>query len=122
MSPIRVLLADDHPVVRAGVRHLLEAAPDIQVVGEARDGNEAVYLAKEIKPDVLLLDMEMPAIDGREVARQLRNSGISIRILIFSAHANKRYIQLLLEKMVSGYMLKEEAPDTLLEAVRGRRA
>lgn len=119
MSPTTVLLVDDHPVVRAGIRNLLEKAVDITVVGEASNGEEALRLVKELNPQVLLLDMEMPGINGSEVAHQLQASGSTVRILALSAHDDKQYIQELLANGASGYLVKEEVPEAIVEAVRG---
>jgi two-component system, NarL family, response regulator DegU len=98
---------------------LLEQAPDIVVVGEASNGTEALRLANELSPDVLLLDMEMPGMSGNEVAQKLQESGSSVRILALSAHDDKQYIQELLANGASGYLVKEEVPEAIVEAVRG---
>ncbi len=119
MTPIRVLLADDHPVVRTGIRNLLGRSPDIQVVGEASNGTEALQLCDELKPDVILLDMEMPGLKGVEVAQRLRSAESSIRVLALSAYDDKQYILELLESGASGYLTKEEAPETIIDAIRG---
>jgi DNA-binding NarL/FixJ family response regulator len=119
MSPTSVLLVDDHPVVRAGIRQLLEKAPDIDVVGEASNGDEALRLVKDLSPEVLLLDMEMPGLNGNEVAQKLQASGSPVRILALSAHDDKQYIQELLANGASGYLVKEEVPEAIVEAVRG---
>jgi DNA-binding NarL/FixJ family response regulator len=119
MNTIRVVLADDHPIVRGGIKGLLEFAADIQVVGEASTGREALQLVKEIVPDVLLLDMELPDVKGIEVARQLRLEGTSVKILVLSAYDDPNYINELMEIGASGYLLKEEAPEVIVDAVRG---
>lgn len=119
MSKIRIVLADDHPVMLDGVRNLLEQEADISVVGEAVDGNEALRLAKELQPDVLVLDMEMPGLQGVEVARRLRAADSSVRILALSAYDDRQYILSLLASGAAGYLIKEEAPDTIVDAVRG---
>jgi DNA-binding NarL/FixJ family response regulator len=119
MSPTKVLLVDDHPVVRAGIRNLLERAPDITVIGEAKDGSEALLLVEELKPDVMLLDMEMPGLNGNDVAMQLQKMGMPVKILALSAHDDKQYIQELLSNGAAGYLIKEEVPDAIVEAVRG---
>lgn len=119
MSPIRVVLADDHPVVRSGIRNLLERAVDITVVGEASTGGEALKMVDDLGPDVLLLDMELPDVKGIEVAQQLRQAGSPVRILVLSAHDDPLYIRELLESGAAGYLVKEEAPETIVEAVRG---
>jgi DNA-binding NarL/FixJ family response regulator len=119
MSPIRVILADDHPVVRNGIRHLLEKAIDIEVLGEASTGGEALALVQEMKPDILMLDMEMPDLNGREVAAKLQQMGSPVKILALSAYDDPVYIRELLESGAAGYLVKEEAPETIVEAVRG---
>jgi DNA-binding NarL/FixJ family response regulator len=114
-----VVLADDHPMVRAGIRNLLNKAPDILVVGEASDSAEALRLAKDLTPDVLLLDMEMPVLKGIEVARMLRAVDSPVRILALSAYNDKQYILGMLATGAAGYLTKEEVPETIIEAVRG---
>jgi DNA-binding NarL/FixJ family response regulator len=119
MATTRVVLADDHPVVRSGIRNLLEKAAGIEVVGEASGGEEALRLAESLLPDVLLLDMEMPDLKGVEVAQRLRASGSPVRILALSAYDDRQYILELLSNGASGYLVKEEVPETIIEAVRG---
>lgn len=119
MSPIRVVLADDHPVVRAGIRNLLEKVVDIEVVGEASTGQEALNLVDNVHPDVLLLDMELPDIKGTEVAQRLQSGKSPVKILALSAYDDGVYIRELLELGAAGYLIKEEAPETIVEAVRG---
>jgi len=116
---IRILLADDHPVARNGIRNLLDAAIDIEVVGEASDGEEALRLSQELTPDVLILDMEMPGLTGIEVATQLRDNNSSVRVLALSAHQDKEYISGLLASGAAGYLTKGESPQAIVEAVRG---
>ena len=118
-EPIRVLLADDHPVVRSGIRNLLEKASGIKVVGEASDGEEALNMVQDIQPDILLLDMEMPKLRGVDVAKQLRATGSPVRILVLSAYDDRQYILELLANGAAGYLTKEEAPETIVEAVLG---
>jgi DNA-binding NarL/FixJ family response regulator len=114
----RVVLADDHPRVRSGIRHLLEKAPDIKVVGEAADGEEALQLVEELAPDVLLLDIEMPLVDGIEVARRMKQQQSEVRILALSAHHNHQYINGLFSAGAAGYLTKDEAPEKIVKAVR----
>ena len=119
MTQIRIVLADDHPVARAGIRKYLEKEPDIKVVGEAADGDEAVRLVNELSPNVLLLDMEMPGLRGTEVARKLQEEKSPVRILALSTYDNRQYIMGLLSSGASGYLIKEEVPETIIDAVRG---
>lgn len=114
----RVVLADDHDIVRQGLKRLLDRVPEIEVVGEASDGLEALNSVKALAPDVLLLDIEMPVMDGIEVARRLREANIDVRILILSAYDDREYIHALLEIGVSGYLVKGDAPGKIVEAVR----
>jgi two-component system response regulator DegU len=119
MSPTKVLLVDDHPIVRTGIRNLLERAAEISVVGEASDGFEALKLVEKLSPDVVLLDMEMPGMNGSQVAIHLKEAGSPVKILALSAHDDKQYIQELLANGASGYLTKEEVPEAIIEAVRG---
>jgi DNA-binding NarL/FixJ family response regulator len=114
-----VLLAEDHPITREGIRGLLQKSIDIDLVGEAPDGAEALRMAQELAPDVLLLDMEMPGFTGVEVAKRLQEAGSSVRVLALSAHSDKEYIWGLLSNGAAGYLMKEEAPHSIVEAVRG---
>lgn len=116
---IRVLLVDDHPVVRLGIRKLIEKEADIEVVGEAENGKEALVKVGELSPDVILLDMEMPEMTGNQVAYHLQEQGASVRILALSAYDDKQYIQELLKNGASGYLIKEEVAESIVEAVRG---
>lgn len=118
MKKIRVLLADDHPVIRSGVRTLLEQAPDISVVAEASSGLEVIPLVIQMQPDVLLLDMRLPALSGVEIARQLKLLKSSVRILGFSAHADAQFVRTLMLNGAAGYLLKEEVPEMIIDAVR----
>ncbi|MGB0387949.1 MAG: response regulator [Ardenticatenaceae bacterium] len=119
MRIIRVVLIDDHPIVRSGIRTMLEKAPDIVVIGEAGDGASGLRLATELLPDVLLLDMEIPDVNGVEVARQLQAAKSPVRVLALSAYDDERYISGVLACGAAGYLTKEEALKTIVEAVRG---
>jgi len=119
MTRIRVVLADDHPIVRAGIRDLLAAADEIEVVAEAADGRKALEYVRSLKPDVLLLDMEMPEMTGIEVVRVLQESGTAVRILALSAYDDEQYIRGVLGNGAAGYITKEEALETIVQAVRG---
>jgi DNA-binding NarL/FixJ family response regulator len=116
---IRIVLADDHPVTRAGIKRFLVNAVDIDVVGEASTGEEALRLVEELSPDVLLLDMELPDLKGVTVAKRLKEAGSPVHILALSTYNNKQYIFGLLSIGAAGYLTKEEVPETIVEAVRG---
>jgi DNA-binding NarL/FixJ family response regulator len=119
MDKIRVILADDHPITRAGIRRFLEKASDIEIIGEADNGDDTLHMALEQKPDVLLLDMEMPGLSGVDVAKALKTAGSQIRILALSSYADRQYIFGVLSSGALGYLSKEEIPQTIVEAVRG---
>jgi DNA-binding NarL/FixJ family response regulator len=119
MNKIRVLLADDHTVVRRGIRNMLEQEPDIDVVGEAGDGEEALQLTEVLAPDVLLLDVEMPGLSGVEVTRRLHARKSPVKILALSAYDDRQYTLGLLANGAAGYLTKEEDPRTIVAAVRG---
>lgn len=116
---IRVILADDHPVVRTGIRTLLERADDILVVAETGKGSEVFALIEQLAPDVLLLDMEMPDLSGMEVAMRLKQNAASVRVLALSAYDDEQYIRNLLLSGAAGYLTKEEAAEGIIDAVRG---
>ncbi len=117
-NPIRVIIADDHLAIRAGIRRLLSQKPDISVVGEAKNGVETLALTDELRPDVLLLDIDMPDIDGVEVTRRLRKKNLPVRILIVSSYADESYIRMILEEGVSGYLIKDDAPAKIVDEIR----
>ena len=119
MGHIRVLLVDDHPIVRGGIRNLLEHSAGIEVVGEASNGSLGLELIADLHPDVVLLDMELPDIPGNEVAARVRDQGASCAILALSAHDDRIYIQEILASGASGYLMKDEIPDNIVEAIRG---
>jgi two-component system, NarL family, response regulator NreC len=118
VARIRVLLADDHAVLRAGLRALLGAEPDMEVVGEAEDGEEAVRQARALQPDVVVLDIAMPRLNGLEVIRQIRGLGLPIRVLVLTMHAEEQYLLQVLRAGGSGYVLKASADTELMEGIR----
>ena len=118
MKPIRALLADDHTLVRAGIRGLLQGLPGVEVVGEAEDGPEALRLAESLRPDVVLLDIGMPGLNGLEVAGRLAALDPSIRVLILSMHTSEEYVLRALRAGCAGYLLKRSAVSELEVAVR----
>ncbi len=115
---IRVVIIDDHPGVRAGIKRLLQRAKDILVVGEAGDGMRAIELANTQKPDILLLDVELPVLGGDIVMRRLHDSEPQIRVLIVSTYNDRTYVQSMLANGAAGYLTKDEAPAMLLDAIR----
>ncbi len=119
MSPITVLLADDHPVLRRGIRTILEMEDDITVVAETGDGEETIRKSRELKPDVLVLDVSMPRRNGIEVIKELSTNEPQTNVLVLSAYDDENFIIEMVEAGAAGYLLKREALGTIVEAVRG---
>ncbi len=117
-SPLRLLIADDHPVVRAGLLGMLAGQPDFAVVGEASDGALALSLAAELRPDVILLDLRMPALDGVGVIVQLRERGIPSRVLVLTTYDSEHDIVRAVAAGATGYVLKDTPRERLFEAIR----
>ncbi|KAB7730993.1 response regulator [Rudanella paleaurantiibacter] len=115
---IRLLIADDHAVVRKGIRMLLEDEPDMQVVGEAADGDEAVDLIGQLDPDILLLDLTMPRMSGLEVLKTLSRQSHRVYTLVFSMHSNPDYILKAVQHGAAGYLLKDTGQAEILKAIR----
>jgi DNA-binding NarL/FixJ family response regulator len=117
-ASIRVLLADDHPFIRAGLRTTLESQPDIVVAGEAADGDEARRHCQALRPDVLVLDLNMPGPPATATVAFVQERCPSIRVVVLTAYDDDAYVHGLIEAGVMGYVLKDEAPDALVQAVR----
>lgn len=114
----RVLLADDHKLFRDGLRALIEVTPGFAVAGEAKDGLEALELCRSLRPEVMLLDISMPAMNGIEVARRLHEDGSSTRVLILSMHSDRRYVAECLRAGAHGYLLKDSPFPEVARAMR----
>ncbi|MET0625755.1 MAG: response regulator transcription factor [Pyrinomonadaceae bacterium] len=118
MNKIRVLLAEDHRTVREGFKLILAAQPDIDVVGEAGDGREALRLANELSPQVVLMDLSMPEMSGLAATERLRELCPDAHVVALTRHTDRAYLQQLLKAGASGYVLKQSDPSVLLQAVR----
>lgn len=118
MDKIRILLVDDHTMFRAGLRVLLDLYPDFEVVGEAGDGQEALALVREQSPDVVLMDIAMPGLDGLMATRRIREESPQSRVIVLTQHENKEYITPALQVGASGYVLKRSADEELVSAIR----
>lgn len=118
MGKIRILLADDHTIVRNGIRSLLEDEPDMQVIGEAEDGHATVRMTAQFEPDVVVMDIAMPLLNGLEATRQIKRDHPDVKILILTMHENEEYIRQVLAAGAMGYILKDAAVRDLLGAIR----
>jgi len=118
MARTRIILADDHPLILAGLKALLQDDPTVEVIGHASDGQSALRLAAVLNPDVIVLDLSMPGINGVRVAQLLRAQCPTCHVLILSVHEDRAYLRRLLELGVSGYVLKRSAPEQLITAIR----
>ncbi|MFN2224409.1 MAG: response regulator transcription factor [Chloroflexota bacterium] len=118
MAKIRVILADDHAVVRSGIRMLLEAQPDIEIVAEVESGREAVEQVRKMRPDVVLMDVQMPELNGIEATQQIKKLAPETAILALTMHEDDQYFFEMLHSGASGYVPKRAAPDELVTAIR----
>jgi len=118
MKPITVLLAEDHLIVREGLRALLKLETDIEVIGEAENGRQAVELARKLCPDIIVMDIAMPSLNGMEATRQILQAQPGIKVLILSAHSDDAYVALVMAIGASGYLIKQTAAHILPKAIR----
>ena len=118
MDKIRVLLAEDHTIVRQGLRSILDGREGIQVVGEAKDGREAVEKAQQLQPDIVLMDLSMPPLSGLEATRQIKSQCPQIEVLVLTMHADEEYVLQILQAGASGYLLKQSAVGELVTAIQ----
>lgn len=114
---IRILLADDHPVVRRGIASCLSRQPHLEILGEAADGQEALRKARELAPDIVLMDIDMPQLNGLAVTEALRKELPNIKVLILSMHSNTEYVLRIIQSGARGYVLKEASPEELIKAI-----
>jgi len=122
MTQTRVLLADDHTLIRAGLRMVVDAQPDLSVVGEAEDGRAAVAMAQKLKPDVIVMDIGMPNLNGIEACRQIRESLPDAQIVMLSMHSDEGYVLRALKAGAKAYLLKDSAEADLARAIRSAAA
>jgi DNA-binding NarL/FixJ family response regulator len=118
MKRIAVLLVEDHTIVREGVRLLIEAAGDIEIVGEAKTGREAVQIAGELRPQVIVMDIAMPLMNGLEATRQILKANPEAKVLILSAHCDAEYVEQVVKAGARGYLIKQSSGNILAQAIR----
>lgn len=113
----KILIADDHTILREGLRALLEASPDIEVIGEASDGHEAVQMTNQLSPDVVLIDLSMPRINGTEAIELMRKRNPGLRIIALTVHRTEEYVRATLDAGANGYVLKDDTRKELISAI-----
>jgi DNA-binding NarL/FixJ family response regulator len=118
MKPITVLLAEDHTIVREGLRRMLELDSDLRVIGEAEDGRQAVALAKKLQPDIVVMDIAMPLLNGLEATRQVLKALAAVKVLMLSAHSDDAYVQSAMESGARGFLLKQTSAHEVCQAIR----
>jgi len=118
MDKIRVMIADDHPLVRQGIKQILELEEDIVVIGQASNGSEAVRIARECKPDVILMDINMPVVNGIQAIKELRQDQYQFKIIVLTIHEDREYLFKTLQLGAEGYVLKDAEPYVLIDAIR----
>ena len=118
MNPIRVILAEDHTIVRKGLRALLESAVDIEVIAEAANGRMVLDLVTDLRPDVVVMDITMPLLNGLEATRQLKQQYPDLKIVILTMHSDEEYVFQSLRAGVDGYLIKQTAPNELVKAIQ----
>jgi two-component system response regulator NreC len=118
MPKISVLLVEDHHVVRKGISYLLSLEEDIDLVGEAEDGNKAIKMAKDLRPDVVVMDITMPNLNGIDAVKQIKKAIPETKVMILTMHTREQYIRQALREGASGYLLKESTPEELVNAIR----
>ena len=118
MTKVRIVLADDHAVLRKGMKHLIEAEPDMEVVGEASDGAEVLPLVARLKPDLVVMDLSMTEVGGAEAMRRLKQQREQCKVLVVTVHEDRSYLREVLEAGALGYMLKRSSAEELVQAIR----
>src|SRR5687768_9447506 len=120
--PIRILIADDHGVVAEGLRHLVEAQPDMEVIATAGDGREAVQQARDAQPDVVLMDLSMPELNGADATRAILERDPKCRVIVLSMYSQREYVRRALKAGAAGYVVKRSAAKEVVEAIRAVHA
>ena len=118
MTPLRIMLVDDHPLIREAIGHLIAEAPDFELVGEAADGKECLARVEELRPDIVVLDIAMPLLNGEQAARELRRLYPALKIVALSGYADRQFVRAMSKAGVKGYVLKSASGRELITALR----